>query len=288
MIIRHFGGLRFSSHDSHFSLPPEFPRSLFSFLSCHPGRVFCRDFLSGCLWPRLPTGRARRALSTALWRLRRSAPAARCLTAPSRDTVAFGMACRLWIDTIAFEHRVTRATALVGPAPRRALHLATRAIALYDAAAFCDLPDDWALDERTRLENLYCDALDMAARLNLDHGRFRLAGQLATQLARIEPFREDVRRLQVTASLRAGNRAEARHLFETFATFLGNELNVAPEFTLDEIAQGPQDPAPNRIATTPHLASSIPALRRALRQIDSHLAAAETQLDGNLPPRAEG
>lgn len=229
--IRNFGGLRLAEAGRPLSLARDFPRSLFSYLCNRPDRIFCRSFLAEVLWPDLDADRARAALNTALWRMRKTEAVANRLVSHSKDTVALMLGRRGWVDTVAFEARLTRLSKLRVQEQGRAYRRIGRCLASYGDDAFSDIADDWAIEERARLENLYCDALFLHAKLAYGQGDFARCATSCLRLVQFEPFREDVRELQITALTRAGNRAKAAQVFHEFAQFLERELGVAPEFT---------------------------------------------------------
>lgn len=271
LIIRHFGGLRLSCPGADGSLPPQFPRSLFSYLSSHPGKVFCRSFLTDLLWPDLPAPRARRALSTALWRLRANDPVARHLCHPSRDTVCLQVPRQTWIDTIAFEHKLKQATGCAETTPDRALRLVTSAADIYANTAFSDISAEWALLERTRLENTFCDVLFLASQLNFDARNFRTSEQFATRLIGYEPFREDIRKIQIHAVCRSGNMVRAQQMYGEFTTFLADELGEHPSFQFKELGRPKKI---NHFEIKPkqgHVRQHVRHLQNALRRLDSDL-----------------
>lgn len=281
LIIRHFGGLKLSRPGEEFVLPSQFPRSLFIYLSCHPGKVFCRNYLADVLWPDLPSQRSRRALSTALWRLRSMDVVAGYLATPSRDTISFQVPRQTWIDTIAFEHKLKLATACAKLDQQKSLHLALCALELYDSSAFADISDEWAIYERARLENAYCDALYLAGSLGFSLKEFRLAEQLAQRLVGFEPFREDVREIQIRAAYMSGNKRKAQQIYNEFSTFLQDEMGAQPESTFEEICRTnrPQPEGEGRFEPSPIL-SQIHDLRSALRSFDANLIDLENSQSG--------
>lgn len=270
LIIRHFGGLSLRAAEGEVCLPPDIPRSLLAFLSSHPGQTFCRSFLSERLWPDLPSARARRALSTAIWRLKHCRAVGACLTYPSRDTISLALPRSGWIDTMAFEHKVARAEKLAGNDDNVALRLVAQAITLYNGSAYSDVSDEWAVIERTRLENRFCDALYLAARLNERRRRFGSAERAARRLITFEPFREDARRILVHALWRSGNRALAQRMYTEYTAFLRRELGAEPGFALVPRAQ---PPAPVRRGLAQALggprAQAIYHLRAALAELEN-------------------
>lgn len=269
LVICHFGGLHIQENGRAVPLPPEFPRSLFAFLSHAPGMIFCRSLLCETLWPDLSGDRARRALSTALWRLRKCPVLATSIQQPDRSRICFAPARRVWIDTCAFQHQIARAK----KQPAQARRLLAQALGLYRAAAFADVAEEWAIGGRIRLENLYCDALFLAADLALAEGHPREAEVFATQLIGYEPFREDVRQIQIKAALRSGNHAQAEHYYRSFAKMLADELDTLPGFTISDL-QG--RPCAVTKPVDSHIKQTIQTVQTSLRKLDQELSALST------------
>ena len=141
--IRHFGGLRLSHGTRAEPLERDFPRSLFSFLSYRSGQIISRQEIADNLWPDLTRARARKAMNTAFWRLRRVESLSRFVHCPSRSTVTLALMPNCWVDTIAFERKVVTALKVKLSEPARARRLLEQAVGLYQSTAFSDVEDEW-------------------------------------------------------------------------------------------------------------------------------------------------
>ncbi|NIN68750.1 MAG: hypothetical protein GTO63_29500, partial [Anaerolineae bacterium] len=151
------GRLRVFCDQSPLHFPTKKPQDLLCFLLLHAGETLERDLIAERLWPMRPPGKARRSLSTTLWRLRQtlkslSPPQPYLLT--ERSTLAFNTAAPYWFDVEAFEQQA--AFGLAGSLPcaeaqRRALE---EALDLYRGDLLEGCYDDWCLAERERLQLL--------------------------------------------------------------------------------------------------------------------------------------
>jgi len=92
--IHLFGQLEMEWDDTPIPSPRSSgTRSLLAFLVTQAERSFSRDLLAGTFWPERPDPRARRALSQALWQIRRALgpalrPFDRLGTTQAQDTAA--------------------------------------------------------------------------------------------------------------------------------------------------------------------------------------------------------
>jgi DNA-binding SARP family transcriptional activator len=81
-------------------------RSLLAYLILHQGRTVPRDRLVGVFWPERSDARARRALSNALWQIRRALGPAADRLVTERDTVTFSLRPDDWLDLATFEETI--------------------------------------------------------------------------------------------------------------------------------------------------------------------------------------
>jgi len=153
---------------------------LLAYLVLHRHHSQPRERLLGLFWGDRPERKARSSLSTSLWHIRRCLPQDCILSDP--HTVQFDPQADLWLDTDEFESH----TSHDGVA-----HLQLAA-ALYRGDFLDGFYDDWIINERYRLETLFCEAL---ARL-----------MVAQEARGGDPLREDGHRLAMRAYCRLGQR----------------------------------------------------------------------------------
>ena len=100
-------------------------QSLLAYLLLHRDRPHTRDVLAEMFWPGRAPSRARRSLSTALWRIRRSFAPLEPLQ-HDRQSVQWTFPGQVWVDVEAFEVAVREATTMA--ALEQALSLIRRRV----------------------------------------------------------------------------------------------------------------------------------------------------------------
>jgi DNA-binding SARP family transcriptional activator len=209
-------------------------QALLAYLLLHRSRMHRREVLAGVLWGEASEERARGALRTTLWRLRRAiepagVPTGRYLVTTSQGEVGVRVGIDVWVDVAAFEEAVAKAVA-GRPEALQEEHAAQLELSLrlYEGELLEGFYDDWVLRERERLRALYLQALaclmhSAAKRADLkaaiDHGRRLLVE---------DPLRESVHREVMRLYLRDGQRAEALRQFAECRRILDEELQVEP------------------------------------------------------------
>jgi DNA-binding SARP family transcriptional activator len=105
--IQLFGAVRLF-HGAHRNLDvPASCRPLLGYLCTHRNRRVARQEVAGTLWADFEDHRARRCLSTALWRLKSTLGLdIELLRSYGPDEIGLAPARSIWIDTAAFERRV--------------------------------------------------------------------------------------------------------------------------------------------------------------------------------------
>lgn len=213
-----FGVMRIEKDGESRPLPASSTaRSLFAHLLFHNHEPQSRAALTGLFWPELDETRARRALSQALWQIRRAFPD---LLAADADSVAMTAAAPLWVDAREFERLAAR---------EAARHELEQALDLYRADFLEGDFHDWALLERERLRELFLQALGRLEGLEKAAGRFAKALDLAQRLSRAEPLNESAHREVMRLHQMLGQPDAALRQFEACRQALRQELEVEPE-----------------------------------------------------------
>jgi DNA-binding SARP family transcriptional activator len=209
-------------------------RGLASFLFTYPGRPHRRERLADLFWPELDAERARRALNSAIWRLRKllaSDPESQgsdSLQTVGSETV-LAPAPWLDIDASALEHAAT----LVLKQPSildDALALSRITVVLHRyEGPFLDGDDgDWILEERERLHSLFLRAATLVVwRLGLTE-QYHEAIRLARRALRFDPYREELVRTLITLLALDERRCEAIQYYQTWSKSLKAELDIGP------------------------------------------------------------
>jgi DNA-binding SARP family transcriptional activator len=209
-------------------------RGLASFFFTYPGRPHRRERLADLFWPELDAERARRALNSAVWRLRKliaSAP-----DSEGGDNLqTLGSEIILeptgWLDIDVAVLQEAAAIALQRPTALdepEILNRVTSALHRYEGP-FLDGDDgDWILEERERLHSLFVrTAILVVCRLGTAE-RYHDAVSLARRALRFDPYREELVRHLLTLLALDERRCEAIQYFQNWSRALKAELDIAP------------------------------------------------------------
>jgi DNA-binding SARP family transcriptional activator/tetratricopeptide (TPR) repeat protein len=242
--IRLFGQLELEWDDTPLA-PPRSPgaRFLLAFLVTQAGRSFSRDPLAGTFWSDRPDLRARRALSQALWQIRRAlGPAAADRLVAGREAVTFHLLPDDWLDVEEFQatvHKYTgtqKARTLPIPLSTCLLEL-SEAVTLYRADFLQECYDDWALLERERLWELYLDALQTLIAAHKRRGEYEEALANAQKLVAADPLRESAHQELMRLYHLLGRDRAALEQYETLCQVLADEMGAEPMATTVALAQ---------------------------------------------------
>jgi DNA-binding SARP family transcriptional activator len=204
--------------------------TILGYLITHRRRRVSRTELAETLWPEQSDDHARRCLSTALWRLKRSIRSGPpLLSFRGAEEVSLNWTGPVWVDSVALELRVPRALRIapgaLGDAEIRRLQ---RGLRLYRGDYLEGIDEEWAATERQRLRNLYLDGLFHLTAAFAAASKWGDALEWGRRLNREEPLREDVHRLLMLAYAHSGNRAKAVAQYRQCERVLDSELGVAP------------------------------------------------------------
>ncbi|MEU9338811.1 AfsR/SARP family transcriptional regulator [Streptomyces sp. NPDC048290] len=203
-------------------------REVLARLVAAEGRMVTTDTLVDDLWTD-PPERALGALRTFVAALRRALEPDRPPRDPPRLIVTEGpgYALRLAreaVDAYRFEDTLSRARR----SPDAVTDLAD-ALAAWRGPAYADLPGaPWARRERTRLEELRLEAVELRARILLDSGEgAALVAELGAHIAE-HPWREPAWELLARALHRAGRQADALATLRRARAMLVGQLGLDP------------------------------------------------------------
>jgi len=207
--------------------------SLFTYLVTSRDRFIHRDVLCGQFWGDLPDRAARKALRTALWRIR-------SVLEPGEDDrgsylavdgnhVGFRGSDEVWVDVWEFEECVgrllTNGEEALGPV--EAEHLA-RASSLYRGDFLDGQYDEWCLAERERLRLNFLTILERLVAHRRRHQQWLEAIRVGKDLLRHDPLREHIHRALMECHLAMGDRPSALRQYACCVRSLGEELDIEP------------------------------------------------------------
>ncbi len=216
---------------------------LLALLALHGGGP--RGYISGELWPESTDARASGSLRAAVWKLERSAPGLvrhdRALIVLGEDVTTDVARLRAGADRVCELARAGCADQAEADQLRAAVD------ALPDDDLLPGWYDDWALFERTRLQQLRIRALEAAAEALLDKGDAAVAARSAAIAAQLEPLRESAHRTLIRAHLLQGNHHLAVAEYLAFRSRVLGELGVGPTGQMEALVRPVLDrrrPAP--------------------------------------------
>jgi len=206
---------------------------LLAWLVLNRRKTHAREALTELFWGEQREDRARRCLSTALWRLKQALepdgvqPGAYLISTAA--TVGFNSHSDHWLDVAAFEEGIGLLRSL-GHAPGSTEDWlrAEEAIGHYTGDLLEGFYDDWAIRERERLRLLYLDGLATLLTHHSQAAAHDDALRCGQQILALDPLREDVHRELIRLHLQRGHRALALHQYEQCRSVLDDELGVAP------------------------------------------------------------
>lgn len=188
-----------------------------------------RQRVAQALWPDSTDGQARTNLRNVVHHLRRTAPRVAGLLRIDPGALCWVGSPHCRVDLVGFQTALdtTRAAAPRSPAQQEALREAVR---WHRSDLLADCPDEWLVDERTRLRELLLAALrDLVGLLSTTHAQSTVeAAAYGRELVRRDPLNEAHHRLLVEAYRAAGDRASAIRAYHDCVTLLRQELGVMP------------------------------------------------------------
>ncbi len=226
-------------------------RSLLKLLALQPGHSLHRDQAMDLLWPNL----APRAAASQLYKAIHHVRQAFATTSPSlpveeilalRDeTLTLDAPGGVHTDAEAFEALAQEARARGGTDPA----LLRRAVAAYRGELLpADLYEEWTLDRREALQELFLDLLARLGELRLAGGFLAEAADAFRQVLARDATREAAHRGLMLAYARQGSRTRALRQFRLCTRVLAEELDVEPS---PETARLHQDILDYKIAVQP-------------------------------------
>ena len=208
-------------------------RRLAAYLAQYSGRAHRRERLVDLFWAGLEPSRARSALNTALWRLRKVI-AAEPRSKGGRNLVTLGNEVVLepadWfsIDTHRFDASVKTALRDTAGHGAEAPTVLAEALEQYSGPFLEGEDEDWVLVERERLHSLYVRAAHELARLYARTVRYDEAVEVLRGVLAYDPFRETSHRDLMVMLVLNGQRAEALRRHKRWCNMMRGELGICP------------------------------------------------------------
>jgi DNA-binding SARP family transcriptional activator/predicted ATPase len=207
-------------------------RSLMAFLFAQ-GKRTSRSTLIYLFWPHLADRAAGRALSQALWHIRKSLPKELLIT--KNQQVQIAHLPNLWVDVWMFR----QVTELLLQNPPQTKQKATyyQCLELYQGGLAEDIYEDWALAERRFLHDAHLTLLQHLVQIEKASGQYATALKLAQRAAAAAPldeaWQQEIMQLYVVQE----NLDAAISQYETYRNTVRRELNIEPAGEIRLLAQ---------------------------------------------------
>jgi DNA-binding SARP family transcriptional activator len=207
-------------------------RGLASYLFTFPDRPHRRERLADLFWPELNQERARAALNSAVWRVRRvleTVGTGDCGLRTIGSDVVLEKSEWLEIDARVLEEianiTIKEPTSLSSPG---FMDRTTSALARYEGPFLDGVDGTWILEERERLHSLFVrTAMHVVRRLGAE-AHYCAAIDLARFVLKYDPYREELVRYLLCLFLLDEQRATAIRHYDQWSASLKRELGIAP------------------------------------------------------------
>lgn len=236
--VRLFGGLRLNSGGIDLPpLPSRNAEALFSFLVLHRNQCVHREIICSHLWGDKPEAEARKALRTALWRIR-------CVIEPDdpdRGTfirvephrVGFRPSHGKQVDVDVWQLADAADIRSTGGSGNR---LSSNEVAQLQAAArvytgaLMEGEDcgEWTIGQAERYRMVHLAVLERLMNHYLDGGETVEALMTGQEILRHDPLLEHVHRAVMMCHVQIGDRASAVRQYRSCVDVLANELGLPP------------------------------------------------------------
>jgi len=231
--VRMLGGLTFSGHGRWLGLDlGDNGRLLAAYLFEFPERIHRRDRLASMFWEEVEPERARTALNTALWRLRKLLAATAgeegVRLHSSGQEVVLEPTASITVDTYCFDD-AARSVLAAQSSICTARASAIEQVADRYSGSFLEGNDsDWIIAERERLHSLFVRCLSELMKLHAASGCYELAISAARRILAVDPFRESVLRTLALLLTLNGQRVQALLELRRWGCELRREMGIGP------------------------------------------------------------
>lgn len=220
---------------------------LFSYLALNHDREISRIRLAGILWPDSDDDRARRNLSTTLWRVRKAVRSVQGIELQADPRFVTLQCNENLVDAWRFEAlSKSDARGLGDPNYEALLH----AEKLYGGDLLEDYQDEWCEEQRRYLRMLHVRLLKRLVVLNKEAGNFESGIGFGRKAAVIDPLDEEIHReLMLLYHLR-GDRSLALAQYDTLRRALHEELGIRPSQESTQLwvyIRANADPTPSQL-----------------------------------------
>lgn len=209
-------------------------RLLACYLFEFAGRAHRRERLADLFWADIDGDRARSALNTAIWRIRKilelgSKGAARHLITVGNDVI-LEQSQSVQIDTHKLESASRRVLSRPEDAALSELEMqdVSAAVEGYGGPFLDGYDGDWVVQERERLHCLFVRSTFQLMRATAMQGQYEQALDFGRRILAMDPLRENVQRDVMLLLVLNGQRAAAIRTYQRLLDLLRSELDIEP------------------------------------------------------------
>lgn len=260
-------------------------------------RCHARETLASLLWGDVSTGKSKKYLRQALWRVQsmlEEGDVTHQILLVGHDWVQFNVKSDPWLDLALFERAFAAASGVPGKELDKPKAEALKdAVGLYRGDLLEGWYQDWCLFERERLQNMYLSMLDKLLAYSEEHGEYDSGRGYGETILRYDRAREQTHRQLMHLQYRAGDRTGALRQYERCVRALNEELDVKPQrrtralyeqIRADQVADVELAAVPS--ATLP--STSLPEVLGRLKGLQSVLAAAQRRVQQDIKAVEQG
>jgi LuxR family maltose regulon positive regulatory protein len=198
-------------------------RELFLFLlfngSCTKDKVGLE------FWPNLDTDKVRNNFHTSLHRAREAL--GENIIVQEEGIYSINTSIETWCDVYEFETFVEKAK-LLAPKDARTEDLFDKAVSLYKGDFLPHMYMEWIAPQRTKLREIFIEALVGLAQCQRAHRDFRQATDTLQKALMVDPYREDIHRLILSYYAENGERQKLIVHYHELRRLFRTELDIDP------------------------------------------------------------
>ncbi len=244
-----FGTLRLEKNGEIFRLPASTDaRHLLTYLLLNRQKKHSRTVLLGIFWAESPETRARKALSQAIWYIRRDFPE---LLETNHESITISSSIPIWVDIEEFKYLITDTS--------KTSQNLEQAVELYRGNLLEGLYEEWLLLEREHLRELYLQTLEQVIQHKKAEAKYQEALDLSLKLAESDSLRESAHREIMRLYYLLERPKAALRQYKICQELLENELGLEPETETRVLAEEIARKSDQKLA--PHLPESAPKPR---------------------------
>jgi DNA-binding SARP family transcriptional activator len=244
------------------SLPGK-AKELFCYLLLHQQRPISREVLSNILWAENTAERSRKYLRKALWQLQHALAGWNAVGVLHADSQWVHLKRdALWVDAVRFERAFAQYECAPDPLGLKCIRTMKEAVDMYSDDLLEGWYQDWCLQERERLQNIYLTMLDRLLIFSEKNQEYDSGMRYAHRVLICDGAHEKTHQHLMRLHYWSGDRAGALRQYKRCAAILKQELGVEPAVATRELY---------RLICEDRLAPMTPVLDSGSPEHDEHL-----------------